>query len=133
MTRLTVELDEQMMGIVRSQAQENAQSLDEFVQAAIVAYVQSLSVLPGTASPAEERRARIRKEAAAWRSLPEEERRRHGDAFVAVRGGRVVDSDTDRVALLKRMRARYGGEPVLITPAAADTPREFSRMGLRRS
>ena len=51
---------------------------------------------------------------------------------MAVRGGKVVDSDADRLALLKRVRKQYHREPILITPAAAESPREFTRLGLRR-
>lgn len=131
-TRLTVELDEQTLDVLRAQAETGEQSLDELVQAAIVAYVRELSVLPETLTPAQERRARIRQEAAAWRAVPVEERLRYGEVFVAVLGGEVVDSDQDRLALLKRVRGRYDAAPILITPAYADAPREFTRIGLRR-
>lgn len=36
--------------------------------------------------------------------------------YIAMRQGQVVDHDTDRVALGQRVRARYGFEPILITP-----------------
>ena len=132
-THLTVELDEQTLRLLHSQAQGNALSIDELVQAAIVAYIRDLSTLPDSVDSAEQRRARIRQEAAAWRSMPLEDRRLYGDTFVAVYGGRIIDSDHDRLALLQRVRRQYNNEPILITPAAADAPREFSRIGLRRS
>ena len=130
-TRVTVELNEQTMRMLRSQVEGSERSLDEVVQAAIVAYIRNLSVLPEVASPAQERRSRIRQEAAAWHALPLEERRRFGDVFVAVHGGKVIDIDQERLALLKRVRRQYANEPVLITPADADAPREFVRLGLR--
>lgn len=132
-THLTIELDEQTMRLLHSEAQENALSIDELVQAAIVAYVRDLSILPEGANPAEQRRAQIRHEAAAWRSMSVEERRVYGNTFVAVHGGKVIDSDKDRLVLLQRLRRQYNDEPILITPATADAPREFSRIGLRRS
>lgn len=132
-TYLTIELDEQIMHLLHSQAQGNATSIDEMVQAAIVAYVRNLSILPEIDNPAEQRRVRIRQEAAAWRSIPAEERRLYGGTFVAVHGGKVIDNDKDRLALLQRVRRQYNNAPILITPAAADTPREFTRFGLRRS
>jgi hypothetical protein len=52
---------------------------------------------------------------------------------VAVHNGKVVDSDADRLALLRRVREHYTHAPVLITPAVAESPRHFSRTGLRRS
>ena len=54
-------------------------------------------------------------------------------ASVAVFQGRVIDHDADRVALLRRVRAMVGDEPVLITPADAEAPREFRLIGLRRN
>lgn len=131
-TRITVELNEQTVRTLRSQAQASAYSLDELVQMAIAAYLRDVSTLLEVGSPTQERHARIRQEAAAWRAMPEAERRRYADGFVAVHGGKVVDSDQDRLTLLERMRRQYGGEPILITPASAAALREFSRIGLRR-
>lgn len=121
------------MRLLHSQTQETALSIDELVQAAIVAYIHDLSTLSESVDIAEQRRVRIRQEAAAWRSMSVEERRLYGDAFVAVYGGRIIDSDKDRLALLQRVRRQYNNEPILITPAVADVPREYSRIGLRRS
>jgi hypothetical protein len=36
--------------------------------------------------------------------------------YVAMRRGQVVDHDTDRASLGRRVRARYGSESVLIAP-----------------
>lgn len=53
--------------------------------------MHNVANLPEHGQSTEERHLKIRQEAVAWRSLPEEERRRYGDKFVAVRGGKVVD------------------------------------------
>jgi hypothetical protein len=68
---------------------------------------------------------KIREEAAAWRSLSHRERAGYGSSYIAVHQGEVVDHDMDRLSLHKRVRARFGDVPVLITPALADNPREF--------
>jgi predicted transcriptional regulator len=39
----------------------------------------------------------------------------HG-RYIAMLEGKVVDDDADEVALSRRVRARYGKQPVLITP-----------------
>lgn len=39
----------------------------------------------------------------------------HG-RYIAMMEGKVVDDDADEVALSRRVRARYGKQPVLITP-----------------
>ena len=39
--------------------------------------------------------------------------------YIAMHHGEVVDHDADRAALGRRVRARYGHTPVLITPVLA--------------
>lgn len=70
------------------------------------------------------RRERIHAESMAWRSFPVDLRKRYGQSFVAVYEGGVVDSDPDRLTLYRRIRGRFGDTPVLITPAAAESPRQ---------
>lgn len=60
------------------------------------------------------RQKRIAAETDAWYLLPSQERRRFAGKFVAVYGGQVVDSDTDRLSLFLRLREHYGRQPVLI-------------------
>lgn len=35
---------------------------------------------------------------------------------IAIHAGKVIDHDVDRVALSRRIRGRYGNQPILITP-----------------
>ena len=58
---------------------------------------------------------RIVAETEAWYALPAEERRSYAGRFVAVFGGQVVDSDSDRLALYFRVRESAGRQPILIT------------------
>lgn len=44
--------------------------------------------------------------ASLWRTFP--------DQWVAIHDGKLVDQDSDRVALYRRIRARYGQTPVLV-------------------
>jgi len=69
--------------------------------------------------------ARISAEAAAWYARPDADREPYTRQYVAVLQGEVVDHDADRLALARRVRARYPGTPVLITTAEARAPREF--------
>ena len=41
---------------------------------------------------------------------------KYAGQYVAMYNGGVVDHDADRISLGKRVRARFGSEPVLITP-----------------
>lgn len=60
------------------------------------------------------RQKRIAAETEAWYHLPEVERQQYAGKFVAVYSGKIVDSDTDRLALYSRVREHYGRQPILI-------------------
>lgn len=62
-----------------------------------------------------------------YTTLPEPERSRFADQFVAVYQDAVVDHDPDRLTLYKRVRERYGDQAVLIIPA--EGPAEFNIIG----
>ncbi len=70
---------------------------------------------------AEYRQRRIAAETEAWYRLTAAERQSYAGKFVAVYGGKVVDSDPDRLKLYLRLRERYGRRPILIT-AGGDYP-----------
>ena len=132
MPSLTVELDEHTMQRLRHAASLRQESLAQVAQAVLHTYAERVDNGSEYASDIEATHARIREEAALWRTLPEPERQQYGTDYVAVWQGRVIDHDADRVALLRRVRASVGAEPVLITPADAQAPREFQYVGLRR-
>ena len=83
-----------------------------------------------------QRQAKIHIEAEAWRAMPEAERRRYRNQFVAVHNGQVIDHDADRLLLYRRVREKLGDVPVLITPGGTPHPCEFQilspRLGERR-
>ena len=133
MPGLTVELDEQTMQRLRHAASLRQESLTQVAQAVLHTYAERVDNGIEYAADIEATHARIRKEAAVWRTLPESERRQYSADFVAVFQGRVIDHDADRVSLLRRVRAMVGDEPVLTTPADAEAPREFRLIGLRRN
>ena len=133
MPNLTIELDEPTLEGLRRAAALQQEPLAEVVQTALRVYAERVSNGREYVADVEASHARIREEAAVWRTLPESERRQYSADFVAVFQGRVIDHDADRVALLRRVRAMVGDEPVLITPADAEAPREFRHIGLRRA
>lgn len=61
------------------------------------------------------RQKRIMVETEAWYRLPVEDRKQYEGRFVAVYGGRVIDSDPGRLTLYLRLREQYGRRPILIT------------------
>lgn len=54
-------------------------------------------------------------ETEAWHRLPPVEREQFRGKYVAVSGGKVVDFDSDRLLLYRRMVERFGRRPILIT------------------
>ena len=58
------------------------------------------------------RREQFEAEARAFEAMHAQLLSEYRDQFVAIHGGKVIDHDTDKVALYKRVRARYGRTPV---------------------
>ena len=104
MPTLQMVLSEQVYTVLERTATERRQSvelllqdaLDLFLQTPAIANVNDVEDL--TASVAE-RWEKIRREARAWRALPDRTRRQYGADFVAVHNGEVLDQDSDRTAL----------------------------------
>lgn len=64
----------------------------------------------------EQRSIEIEKEQQAYEAQHAQLLTTYQGQYIAMRGGQVVDHDTDRVALSRRVRSRYGSSAVLITP-----------------
>lgn len=100
---VTVPLQEPLIEQVRQVTELEGLDTGEFVAEAIRRHLAAF------------RQKRIAAETAAWYRLPAEERASYAGKYVAVFGGKVVDSDPDRLTLYLRLRERYGRQPILIT------------------
>lgn len=76
-------------------------------------------------TPSDPWESHISAEAAVWYIRSDADREPYAGRYVAVLQGKVLDHDSDRLALAQRIRARYPETPVLITAAEARAPREF--------
>jgi len=65
------------------------------------------------------RREQIEAEARAFEAMHVQLLSEYRDQFVAIHDGKVVDHDTDKAALYKRVRARYGRTPVYFQQVTA--------------
>lgn len=83
-------------------AQIEGQSAHEFVTEAVRHYVAIY------------RQKRIQVETDAWYALPAPKRQTYQGQYVAVYGGKIVDSDRVRLTLFHRLRQTVGSEPFLI-------------------
>lgn len=137
MPTLELSLSETTYTTLRQAAQRRSQPIEDLVEDALEAFLQpstSFEQDAGNGSSARTndwRRAKIHTEAEAWRSLSTAVHRSYGENFVAVHNGQVVDHDRDRLTLYRRIRERFEGIPVLITPASASSPREFQLLSPR--
>lgn len=137
MPTLELSLSETTYTTLRQAAKRRSQPIEDLVEDALMAFLQpaeSFEEEAGNGSSARTsdwRRAKIHAEAEAWRSLPATVRRSYGEDFVAVHDRQVVDRDRDRLTLYRRVRARFGDVPVLITPANSPSPREFHLLSPR--
>jgi hypothetical protein len=66
----------------------------------------------------------IREEAAFYRLHPEL-RQKYPDQYVAIRNEKLVDHDSDQVALYLRIKDRYPGEFVWIAPVKETAVEEY--------
>lgn len=131
MPTLQMVLSEEAYTALERTAAERRQSVELVMQDALDSFLQTPTSavdedVEDLAAEVAERWEKIRREARAWRALPDETRRQYGIDFVAVHNGEVLDQDSDRTALQQRIARRFGDVPILITPAHAPSPREFT-------
>lgn len=129
-------LSEQAYTELKRTASERRQSVELLVQDALDLFLQTPAIanvndVEDLTAAVTERWEKIRREARAWRALPDAHRRQYGADFVAVHNGEVLDQDSDRTVLQQRIARRFGDVPILITPAQAAAPREFTVRGPR--
>ncbi len=131
MPTVEIRLSETTYTTLRQAAERNSQPVAAIVEDALKAFLQppptpKVEAGNGSVASADDwRRTKIRAEAEAWRSLPATVQRSYGEDFVAIHNRQVVDHHRDRLTLYRRVRARFGDVPILITPANAASPREF--------
>jgi hypothetical protein len=137
MRTLEVTVSEPIYAALEEAGRAHCQPVETVVRMVLDAYLQPVPDAyaslqqPNLNSGSVQRQEIIRVEAAAWRALPEAARRRYGNDYVAVHRGQVIDRDADRLTLFRRVRARFGNVPILITPANAPSPREFAILSPR--
>ena len=65
---------------------------------------------------------RFEREVAAYEALWPKLRVTHAGRWVAVKGGQVIDSDTDQHTLIERIRAQCPGEVIYFEQVLSDQP-----------
>jgi hypothetical protein len=83
-------------------AEQEARSISDIVNEAVERYVR------------ERQRAKLDKEIAAYEAIHAELWQKYRGQWVAIHNQKLVDRDPDRLALYRRMRAKYGHTSVLL-------------------
>lgn len=79
----------------------------------------------------EAKERKIDREMEAYSAMHTELKQRFLGEYVAVHNGELVDHDTDRRALSRRVRQKYKSVAVLITPVKEEPEREFLMLSPR--
>lgn len=72
------------------------------------------------------RRDKIRQENQAYYAMHDQLKKTYRGQHVAIHEGQLVDHDPDPMALVRRVRQRFGRAPVLITPVQDQPYQEFT-------
>jgi hypothetical protein len=104
--------------ILERNAEQEARTLDDLVNEAVALYVHRLQ------------QKQIEREAEAYERMHPSLRDRFLGQWVAIHDQQLVDHDSDRLALYRRVRTRFGHTPILMR-RVAESPVETIWMRTR--
>lgn len=107
----TITLSPQLAAELEQIANEQAVKPEELLEDAVRAYLRGLE------------RDKIKAEATAYRKLHSELVKQYLGRYVAIHDGNVVDHDEDFQELHRRIRQRFGRQPVLLRQVATEPER----------
>jgi len=112
-TIVQVPLDAELVESLRQIAGQEGVSLENVVSDLVRKYLRDA------------RRQKIRVEVEHYQAMHADLREKHFGQHVAIHDGRLVDHDPDPVALVRRIRQRFGRRPILITQVGDEPIREL--------
>jgi glutamyl-tRNA reductase len=98
----TITLQPRLVEQLEQVAAQRSVEAEELVETAVRAYLRQVE------------REKIKAEAEAFRSMHAELAEKYLGQYVAIQDGKVVDYDEDFQALHRRIRQRFGRQPVLL-------------------
>ena len=113
LTPTQVALDTELVKSLQEVAAERGASLDQVFADSVRQYLRQA------------RRAKLQREAEAFEALHAELKSKYLGQHVAIHDGNLVDHDTDPVALVRRVRERFGHAAVLIRQVEEQPEREY--------
>lgn len=120
---VNVALSEQTAEKLHRAAAVRGTSVSKLLDQVVEQYVADPVVWLGWLGDSQEdaQLAQIEQEQRAYEAQHRQLLEAYPGQYVAMINGRVIDHDADRAALGRRVRARYGNAPVLITPVRQET------------
>jgi predicted transcriptional regulator len=109
----SIHLDTELIKRLQAAAQERSMSVEASLDEAVRAYLRQLE--------AEE----MKKNIAVFEAKHSELLRNYSGWFVAIHAEKVVDKDEDYLKLHRRIRQRYGYQPVLIRQVLSESERTW--------
>jgi hypothetical protein len=113
MTQTQVLLDANLVESLRQVAAEKGMSLDQVLDESAQEYIRQA------------RRIKLRREQEAYRAMHAELKSKYLGESVAIYNGALVDHAADTLALLHRVRQRFGTAPVLFCEVEDEPEREY--------
>lgn len=113
MTQTQVSLDANLVESLRQVAAEKGLTLDQALGESAQEYVRQA------------RRNKLHREQEAFRAMHAELAQKYLGQSVAIYNGELVDHDADALALLRRIRQRFGSAPVLFCEVEAKPDKEY--------
>ncbi len=120
MTVMTQDMEQELLRAVRRLSATRAAEVLDFAQFLMTRDPAPANGGEQAISEWESQIQQISLEQSAYERQHPEILERYRGRYIAMRQGRVVDADTDRVALSRRVRKQYGNESVLIKLVQSD-------------
>jgi hypothetical protein len=131
-TKLTIDLPEDMRQWVNGVAATRGESVSVVIQEALQSYrAEAMSTnymkynhvdVEDASSRRQASQQAFERERAAYEKLAESLRPQYEGLYVAIRGGHVVDSDADELALIARVYDRFGYGPLYVRKVGSPLP-----------
>lgn len=114
MTVMSHDIERELLQVVRRQPAPRAAEVLDFAQSLVTRDPVASAMDEQPLSDWDRQIEQIDQEQRAYERQHSKLLALHRGRYIAMRHGAVVDNDADKVALSRRIRQRYGKEPVLI-------------------
>jgi hypothetical protein len=108
---ITLEISDELANKIKTEAKIRGIAIEDYLRSIIQKEVTLTE------------RQKIEEEQNWWLNLPLNERAKYEGQYVAIHNKTLIDHDSDKEALHRRIRSKYGKEAILMMPA--EGPRDI--------